>query len=436
MMLPVDRAPGKVARLGPAIAAGGGAIGACLLAHAGRGSLPLAAAILLAALATLGHRALPPLASSLASPRHLGSSLALAALAVALGPVPGSIAGAIAQVGWAWAHRGAFAIDRGELTPREERLALGSFGVAALGLGVPASLWLLPVVLDGPRLLEALIASCTSRFQRIAVTREGEVVRLWIDGFLQLSSDDEHVYHETLVHPALALAVDPSRALVLGGGDGLVARELLRCRDVERIVVVDLDRAMTRAARDLPALARLGGASLDDPRVELRHEDALAFLARESQRFGVIVFDLPDPTSEILARLYARETFVRIRARLAPGGVLAVQAGSPRTSAHAFASIVRSVEAAGMHVLLGAVDEPRSFGGTAVVLGSERALAAPTALRTEPRWLDARRLAAMFAPRAELTPVDADVTTLDHPAVLRYLRRATAALAARAAGSR
>src|SRR5690606_17626913 len=114
-----------------------------------------------------------------------------------------------------------------------------------------------------------------SPYQRVVITQSTRSTRLFLNGNLQFSSDDEYRYHEALVHPAVAaLGRAPRRALVLGGGDGLAVRELLRYEGVERIDLVDLDAAVTDLFRDLPLAARLNGGSLSDPRVHVVNDDA------------------------------------------------------------------------------------------------------------------------------------------------------------------
>ncbi len=384
--------------------------------------LVLGSFVLAAALSGALARRLPSALGSLLAPRHGGLALVTMGVA-ALGPA-GLAAAAIASTAWVAAHRSALVVEAGALAPREARTALGLLALAAAIGGGPAALWAAPLALDAPMILEDPIWSGTSRFQRLLVTRARGAVRLWLDGQLQLESGDEAAYHETLVHPALAASSSAARVLVLGGGDGLVVRELLRDARVREIVVVDIDRAVTSLARRLPALRSIGGYALDDPRVRLVHADALvwapAAVAR-GERFDVVVGDLPDPSSEVLAPLFARETIATIATLLGPGGVFALQAGAPRATPWAFASIVGTVSAAGLETTALAFDEPIAFGGTAVVLGAREAPPRPGPLHVTTAWLTAERLAAAGI-RAPLPP--ARITTLAEPAVLGYLRRA------------
>lgn len=167
-----------------------------------------------------------------------------------------------------------------------------------------------------------------TEFQRILLieTPRGELMLL-LDGQLQFYSLDEHRYHETLALVPFLFAERPVRRVgVMGGGDGLIVRELLRhhADEVESIELVDIDPAVTELARTHPRLASLNGKSLSDPRVEVVNADARTY--RAPKPFDVIICDLPDPTSRTLCRLYNREFYAHLRDELVPGtGLLTLQ---------------------------------------------------------------------------------------------------------------
>ncbi len=189
------------------------------------------------------------------------------------------------------------------------------------------------------------------RGRHAALCRED--IRLYINGGLQFSTCDEYRYHEMLVHPALGLAGlagRRGRALVLGGGDGLAVRELLKYPGLE-IRLVELDGTMVRLFRDDPRFARLNGGALSDPRVRITVGDAFRFLRETGSRFDLIVMDFPDPFKTGTARLYSTQ-FFRFAARtLAPGGVLVTQSMSPLFHPRAFLSVRKTMEAAGLRVV-------------------------------------------------------------------------------------
>jgi spermidine synthase len=188
----------------------------------------------------------------------------------------------------------------------------------------------------------------TSRFQRIVLTSVGDHVELYLNGHLQFASRDEHRYHELLVHPAMAAAARRARVLIGGGGDGLALREVLRYPDVERVLVVDLDARMTELGRRHPDLARLNERAFEDARVEVQNRDAFQMLREDGERFDVVILDFPDPSSYAVGKLFSLELYRRARARLAPGGVVVVQATSPLFARGAFWTITTTLEAAGL----------------------------------------------------------------------------------------
>ncbi|MGF1455257.1 MAG: polyamine aminopropyltransferase [Alphaproteobacteria bacterium] len=179
-------------------------------------------------------------------------------------------------------------------------------------------------------------------YQTLVVTRNSQRndLRLFIDGHIQFSSEDEHRYHEALVHPAMMSSSTPPRAvLVLGGGDGLAIREILKYDTVERIDLVDLDPAMTWLGARFAPLARLNENALDDPRVRIFNVDAFVFIKDDGPTYDRVIMDFPDPHNEAIAKLYSAEFYAMVARRLAPGGVVATQSSSPFFARNAFWSV-------------------------------------------------------------------------------------------------
>lgn len=268
-----------------------------------------------------------------------------------------------------------------------------------------------------------------SRYQEIVLTRSVSEVgrgatdlRLFLNGDLQFSSVDEYRYHEALVHPALRGSRD--EVLVLGAGDGLAVRELLRYPDVRRVTVVDLDPAVVALARREPQLRQLNGDAFADPRVRVIHADAFGWLRTAGERFDVVVADLPDPDETATAKLYTVEFYTLVRSVLADGARLVVQSGSPYFAPRSYWSIEASIRAAGLATRPYHVDVP-SFGDWGFVL----AVPGPTPPALELpadapplRFLDATTLAAAGNFPADRRRVDVPASTLLQPRVLEYAR--------------
>ena len=317
---------------------------------------------------------------------------------------------------------------RDALSPRARRaVTAGVVAVAlALGLaGVTASRFLVTArqaLYDDP-----VVVALRSDYQDIVLTqaRGTDDVRLFLDGDLQFASADEHRYHEALVHPAVLPGA--RSVLVLGGGDGLAAREVLRHRSVERVVEVELDPEVLRLARTDPRMVRANGGALDDPRVEVVVDDAMRWLRTTDQVFDAVVVDMPDPDAPATAKLYSQEFYGLAARALAPGGRLVVQAGSPYFAPEAFWCIEATVAATGLVPTAYHVDVP-SFGDWGFVLAARGAAPVPSvdpAVADRLRFLDGDVLAA-----ATVFPRDrgrdryrVSVSTLDRPRILEYAAR-------------
>ena len=149
---------------------------------------------------------------------------------------------------------------------------------------------------------------------------------LVLDGKTQSTERDEHIYHETLVHPAMLCHPDPKQVFIGGGGEGGTLREVLCHNSVEMVTMVDLDPEVVALCRQYLPNHHLG--SFDDPRTNLIHEDARAYLQNTPDLYDVIILDLVDPLEGgTAALLYTQEFYALAKARLNSGGVLVTQSG-------------------------------------------------------------------------------------------------------------
>jgi spermidine synthase len=260
-----------------------------------------------------------------------------------------------------------------------------------------------------------------SPYQRIIITSRGEDYRLFINGALQFSSIDEYRYHEVLTHPVMSASRSHERVLILGGGDGFVVRELLKYEDVQEIVVVDLDPAMTNLARNFPLLERLNGDALDDPRVTIVNQDAYKYLEEGEGLFNVIIIDLPDPNNESLSKLYS-DTFYRFVAlKLTPDGAFVTQATSPYFSRRSFWTIAHTIEAANFQIIPLHTYVP-TFGEWGFVIGTSRTIESLSLPAFPLRYLNADVLSVIqiFDPDIADSPDYKRVNTLDNPILPRF----------------
>lgn len=233
-----------------------------------------------------------------------------------------------------------------------KKLLISSF-ILSLSLLIALGVLSKPIILYGEQrqFRDQVIFTRQTPHQNIVITQWQNHYWLYINGQEQFSTFDEEKYHEPLVHPGMNLAADRKRILILGGGDGLALREVLKYPDVSSVTLVDLDPAMTDLAQTHYVLLDVNQGSMKDSRVTVINQDAAAFLKEDSTLYGAIFIDLPDPDSVDLMHVYSRNFYRLVHRHLMAGGMLAVQATSPYFSRQAFLSILKTVAAAGFSVL-------------------------------------------------------------------------------------
>ena len=279
-----------------------------------------------------------------------------------------------------------------------------------------------------------VILSESTRYQRLVLTRRSGVTNFFINGGLQFSSIDEHRYHEALVHPAMGAAERREHILIIGGGDGLAAREVLKYADVRTLTLVDLDARITQLFSEHPDLRTLNAASLTDNRVNVVNDDAAQFLSASESLYDVIIIDLPDPHDIALSRLYTRHFYTMVSARLSAGGIVVTQATSPYYAREAFWSIERTLSTTPVHAVDGTSKNldatlqthpyhayVPTFGDWGFVLaGRRRPQWTPALLPKGLRFLDSVTFTSLdkFAP--DISKIDVEANTLHTHQLARY----------------
>jgi spermidine synthase len=294
--------------------------------------------------------------------------------------------------------------------------ALGAVVLVALGF---VGLWLGDLVAASEQHYfgSPIVHVSQSPYQRVVLTRSTHSTRLFLNGNLQFSSEDEYRYHEALVHPAVAaLGHAPKRALVLGGGDGLAVRELLRYPELEHVDLVDLDPEMTRLFRDHELGRGLNGGSLTSPKVTVHNDDAFVWLDRDrSEAYELCIVDFPDPSSYAVGKLYTDAFYAMLRERVAMQGIVVVQATSPGYARRTFWTIVTTMESAGFATAPYHAYVP-SFGDWGFVLAGRPGLTPPTKLaiaESELRFLGDATLPGLFTFPKDQARVDAPTSRLN-----------------------
>ncbi len=361
--------------------------------------------------------------------------LVLPSLGVMRAGIAFGVFGAVAALWGTWALGTS-------VEPRPLRVRAGVVLAVMAGLLVASSR--VAQVADESLMLQPVMMTRQTPYQRIVMTQHKSGFNLFLDGNLQFASSDEYRYHEALVHPAFAVAARRARVLVLGGGDGLAVREILRHPEVSEVTLVDLDPGMTSLSRDTPVMRDLNRGSLSDPRVTVVNDDAMVWVAATSGgvqsdapasgaaasegrppssqtdgTYDVVIVDFPDPNNFALGKLYTVRFYKLLRRRLAEGAAVVVQSTSPLVARQSFWCVVRSMEEAGFFVRPYHAFVP-SFGEWGFALARLGSFEVPREAPGELRWLTSAILPSLFEMPPDMARVDVEPNRLNNQALVRY----------------
>jgi spermidine synthase len=258
-----------------------------------------------------------------------------------------------------------------------------------------------------------IVLAESSAYQRIVITESAGQVRLYLNGNLQFASRDEYRYHEALVHPVMAAHGAPHNVLVLGGGDGLAVRELLKYRSVQSVTLVDLDARITTLFSERDELVALNAGSLKSSKVHVVNQDAFAWLEQNDSFFDVVLVDLPDPTNYSLGKLYTTAFYALVDRHLAASGYAVIQTTSPLHARRSFWTVAATLEAVGLQTAPYHALVP-SFGDWGFIVASHRPFRLPAELPEGLRFLTPETLRAMFEFPADMRRVPAEINRLNN----------------------
>jgi spermidine synthase len=265
---------------------------------------------------------------------------------------------------------------------------------------------------------DEVIYARSTPYQRIVVTRWKDDLRLWLNGNLQFSSRDEHRYHEALVHTGLASLPWAKRVLILGGGDGMAAREVLKYPNVESVTLVDLDQGMTDLFASSQELVNLNQGSLSNPRLRVINADAGKWLEQSDEMFDFAIADFPDPSNYSLGKLYTVSFYRLLKRHLAESGLAVIQSTSPYNGRRAFWSVDASLREAGFktwpyHALV------PSFGEWGFILAG-KAYRMPGTIPVATRFLTPEVLKSLFLFPPDMARVEVEPNRLNTQPLVRY----------------
>ena len=265
---------------------------------------------------------------------------------------------------------------------------------------------------------DEIVLTETTPYQRIVMTRWKDDYRLFLNGNLQFSSRDEYRYHEALVHPGLATLPWARRVLVLGGGDGLAVREILKYPQIESVTLIDLDPAMTRLFRDVPLLRRFNHDAFHSPKVKVLNADAFAWLDQHQDMFDFIVVDFPDPTNYAVGKLYTNTFYRLLEHHLNVRGRAVIQSTSPLYARQSFWMVANTLQSVGLQTAAYHALVP-AFGEWGYVLAGREPYRPPTRLPAGLRFVSAQQIGGMFEFPPDMARVDTGINRLNDQTLVR-----------------
>ncbi len=264
---------------------------------------------------------------------------------------------------------------------------------------------------------DRIVLAATSPYQRIVVTQGRTGHKLFLNGNLQFAERDEYRYHEALVHPAMSAFGAPRRVAVLGGGDGMAVREILKYPSVESVTLVELDPNMTSLFANDPAMAALNAGALSSPKLHIVNTDAFKWLQgdgnAEPEMFDVIIVDFPDPTNFSIGKLYTNSFYSLLSQRLSVSGYAVIQTTSPLVARQSFWTVAATIESVGLHATPYHANVP-SFGEWGYIIASHRPWHSPASLPDGLRYLGIDTLPLLFDFPKDMERVPAEVNRLSN----------------------
>jgi len=298
-------------------------------------------------------------------------------------------------------------------------------------LGMLSMLVLIVLVFSGGKLLKAwdnaiyknpIVLNTQTPYQKIVVTKKQADVRLYLNRVIQFSSSDEYRYHEPLVHIPMALHENPKKILILGGGENLAAREVLKHKSITQIDVVDIDSTMFYLAKTNPYFLKINEGAAKNKKVNLISEDAFTFLHTNTDFYDVIIADLPDPTSEAIARLYSKQFFLLAKQKLNKNGLFVTQSGEIYFSNTVFSCINNTLSKVFKNIKPYHSYVP-SFGDWGFIMASDSNIEETNVYNDLPndlKFLTKSQFEIAFEFPIDISIKKTKLNTLDSPIILNY----------------
>ena len=270
---------------------------------------------------------------------------------------------------------------------------------------------------------DRVILSEQTQYQKIVMTKHKDDVRLYIDGNCQFSTQDEYRYHEALVHIPMNETISREKILILGGGDGLAVREVLKYDDVKKIDLVDLDSEMIRICSSNPNITEINKKSLFSDKLNVYNMDAYEYLEDCTEKYDVIIVDLPDPNTEVLNKLYSNIFYRMCGNCVADTGVIVVQSTSPYYATKAFWCINKTMESEGFNVKPYHLEVP-AFGDWGFNMASKNTLSEDISFDVDTKYISSDNVGSLFQFGKDEKADDVEINRLTKPVLMDYYNKA------------
>ena len=265
-----------------------------------------------------------------------------------------------------------------------------------------------------------IVYATSSSYQRIVITKNKHDLRLYLNNNLQFSSADEYRYHEALVHPAMHASNNPQKVLVLGGGDGIAVREILKYPSVQQVQLVDLDPAMTKLFSQQSVLTGINQQSLTNPKVKVTNADAFVWLRNNTQVFDCIIIDFPDPSNFAIGKLYTTTFYKLLQKTLSPNGAAVIQSTSPFVAPKSFWCVDETLKASGFQTVAYHNYVP-SFGEWGYIMAMHRPYALPDSFTVPVKYISKPVMQQMLSFPADMrTNATLAVNKLNNQSLVQY----------------
>jgi len=265
---------------------------------------------------------------------------------------------------------------------------------------------------------DSIIYAKSSPYQRVVITQAGDDTRLFLNNNLQFSSRDEYRYHEALVHVGMASLPQPKNILVLGGGDGMAVREILKYPSVVSITLVDLDPIVTQLFSANAKLVSLNAGALQSAKVAVVNADAFTWIREDRKHYDFIVVDFPDPSNFSVGKLYSNTFYQTLKSRLAEGGVVSIQSTSPYVAKKSFWCIDSTLRSVGFETSPYHVNVP-SFGEWGFLIASSSPFQPPTTFPEGLRFISRETLPSLFEFPLDMRFATRDINRLNNQILVR-----------------